>query len=65
LIVCVRPGVLLVKASPFLAVKQLIRLDFPTLLLPRNAISGKRSAGNISGLPALTTNSVSNRQPLP
>jgi hypothetical protein len=46
LIVCVRPGVLLVKASPFRPVKALIRLDFPTLLLPKKAISGKPSEGN-------------------
>jgi hypothetical protein len=30
----------------------------PTLLLPKNATSGKRSEGNVSGLPELTTNSA-------
>ena len=57
MIVCVRPGVLLVKASPRRPVRALIRLDFPTLLLPRKAISGSRSEGKSSGLPELTTNS--------
>ena len=45
-----RPGVLLVKASPLRPTRALIRLDFPTLLLPKNAISGKPSEGNCSGL---------------
>jgi hypothetical protein len=49
---------LLVKASFFFPVKQLIKLDFPTLLLPRNAISGNPSEGNASGLPELVTNSA-------
>jgi len=35
----------------------LIRLDFPTLLLPKKAISGKPSAGNWAGLAELITNS--------
>jgi hypothetical protein len=52
--VCVRPGVLLVKASPLrpplYPSRTLIRLDFPTLLLPKKAISGKPSEGNCSGL---------------
>src|ERR1041385_5910546 len=56
--VCVRPGVLLVNASPFCPVRALIRLDFPTLLLPKNAISGSPLSGKPSGLPALVTNSV-------
>src|SRR6266542_3739029 len=54
---CVRPGVLLVNANPFLPTRQLIRVDFPTLLLPKNAISGRPSEGNWSGLTELTTNS--------
>jgi hypothetical protein len=33
------------------------RLDLPTLLLPRKAISGIPSAGNCSGLLALKMNS--------
>src|SRR5271169_5493132 len=56
--VCVRPGVLLVKASFFWPVRALIKLDLPTLLLPKNATSGNRSEGNVSGLPELTTNSA-------
>ena len=47
---------LLVKASFFWPIRALIRLDFPTLLLPRNATSGRGSFGNVSGLPELTTN---------
>jgi len=54
----VRPGVLLVKASPFWPVRALMRLDFPTLLLPKNAISGSRSEGNAAGLAELTINSA-------
>src|SRR5215469_16943642 len=38
----------------------LIRLDLPTLLLPRKAISGNPSAGNRSRLLALRTNSAIN-----
>src|ERR1019366_1130846 len=40
----VRPGVLLVRAS-FAPTSELIRLDFPTLDRPRKAISGTRGAG--------------------
>src|ERR1035437_9008231 len=56
--VCVRPGVLLVNASFLWPVRALIKLDLPTLLLPKNATSGNRSEGNVSGLPELTTNSA-------
>jgi hypothetical protein len=58
--VCVRPGVLLVKASFLSPVRALIKLDFPTLLLPKKAISGSSSFGNCSGLLALPTNSAIN-----
>src|ERR1700733_7165586 len=58
--VCVRPGVLLVNASLRCPVRALIKLDFPTLLLPRNAISGRASEGNCSGLLALAKNSANN-----
>jgi hypothetical protein len=58
LIVCVRPGVLLVNAKPVCPTKALIRLDFPTLLLPKNAISGRPSEGNWFGLAELVTNSA-------
>src|SRR5271167_417976 len=40
----VRPGVLLVRAI-FAPTRELITLDFPTLDLPRNAISGAPGAG--------------------
>src|ERR1035437_3637988 len=56
--VCVRPGVLLVNASFLCPVRALIKLDLPTLLLPKNATSGNRSEGKVSGLPELTTNSA-------
>src|SRR5665811_116302 len=56
--VCVRPGVLLVNASFLWPVRALIKLDLPTLLLPKNATSGNRSEGKVSGLPELTTNSA-------
>jgi len=46
-----------VKARFLWPVRAFRRLDFPTLLLPKKAISGSRSAGNLSGLPALTINS--------
>ena len=58
MMVWVRPGVALVNASLFCPVRALIRLDLPTLLLPKNAISGNPSEGNVSGLPELTMNSV-------
>src|ERR1700722_863346 len=58
--VCVRPGVLLVKASLCCPPRALIKLDFPTLLLPKNAISGRASEGNCSGLLALAKNSAIN-----
>lgn len=38
----------------------LIRLDLPTLLLPKKAISGTPSAGKCSGLLALRMNSAIN-----
>src|SRR5438045_3195466 len=56
--VCVRPGVLLVKASLFWPMRALIRLDFPTLLLPKNATSGSRSDGKAAGWAELTMNSA-------
>src|SRR5580700_211701 len=38
--------------------RALIKLDLPTLLRPRNAISGYSSLGNRSGPEALSTNSA-------
>src|SRR5271168_1029286 len=57
---CVLPGVLLVNASFRCPAIALIRLDLPTLLLPRKAISGSPSAGNCSGRLALKMNSAIN-----
>ena len=50
MMVCVRPGVLLIKASSLRPIRAFSKLDFPTLLLPKKAISGKPSEGNCSGL---------------
>ena len=59
MMVCVRPGVELVNAKPGLPVRRLSKLDFPTLLLPRKAISGSEGAGNRSGFAALIMCSAS------
>ena len=41
---CVRPGVLDVRARPLRWSKELISEDFPTFERPRNAISGRPSS---------------------
>lgn len=48
------------KANPRCPVIALIRLDLPTLLLPRKATSGNPSAGKCSSLLALRLNSAIN-----
>src|ERR1019366_8861470 len=55
--VWVRPGVLLVLAI-LLPTSALIKLDFPTLERPRNAISGAPAGGNCSGAAAEVTKRV-------
>ena len=55
---CVRPGVLDVLANPFRCSSELISDDFPTLDLPRNAISGKSPTGQCRRSKALFTNSA-------
>src|SRR5260370_2784946 len=47
----------MVKARPFAPVRALIKLDLPTLLRPRNAISGRSCVGKCDGPEALNTNS--------
>src|SRR3954464_5246852 len=48
LIVCVRPGVLLTRAS-LVPVRELSSEDLPTFDRPRKAISGAVGAGNCAG----------------
>ena len=55
---CVRPGCELVKASFLLPAKQFNKLDFPTLLRPRNATSGVWPFGYCSGMVVLSINSA-------
>src|ERR1051326_8294776 len=50
--VCVRPGVLLVRARPRLPRSALIALDLPTFERPAKAISGTPAAGRSCGRPA-------------
>ena len=47
---CVRPGVLLTKASRVWLTNVLIALDLPALERPANAISAPAEAGNNPGL---------------
>ena len=54
--VCVRPGVELVRASPFTPSKLLSKLDLPTFERPIKATSGRPSRRNESGVAALATN---------
>src|SRR5262245_42310439 len=46
---CVRPGVELVRANPFMPNKLLIKLDLPTFERPAKTTSGRLSFGNDSG----------------
>src|SRR3954468_20842873 len=50
--VCVRPGVLLVRAKPLRPSSALMALDLPTLERPAKAISGGPTGGRSAGLPA-------------
>jgi hypothetical protein len=52
----VRPGVELVRASPFTPSKLLSKLDLPTFERPAKTISGRLSFGNDSGVWAAATN---------
>ena len=54
----VRPGVFDVRASPFRSSSELISDDLPTFDLPRNAISGRSSAGQCAREKALLINSA-------
>src|ERR671925_169156 len=56
--VCVRPGVLLVRASAFLATSALMALDLPTLERPANAISGGPGGGSSEPRPAARKNAA-------
>src|SRR5579862_7091177 len=62
LMVCVRPGVLLVLAI-LLPTSELIRLDLPTLERPTKAISGAPGGGNCRGSAAEVTKRVSTFMP--
>src|SRR6266446_2985085 len=55
---CVRPGVDEVRARPRTPNNELIKLDLPTLDLPRNAISGMLSRGQSASFSALLRNSA-------
>src|ERR1019366_1442023 len=57
LMVCVRPGVLLVGAI-LAPTSELMRLDLPTLERPRKAISGAPAGGNCRGSTAAATKRV-------
>src|SRR5215469_1190815 len=52
----VRPGVLLVRASPWRPTIALMALDLPAFERPAKATSAPRSAGNCPGAAALTRN---------
>src|SRR6185437_6036284 len=52
----VRPGVLLVRASPWRPTIALMALDLPELERPAKATSAPRSAGNCPGAAALMRN---------
>jgi len=54
--VCVRPGVLLVRARALRATSALIALDLPTLERPAKAISGGPGGGKSATRPAAHTN---------
>src|SRR5438445_5113405 len=55
---CVRPGVFEVRASPFLSSSEFISEDFPTFDRPRNATSGNPSVVQCCLSYALLTNSA-------
>ena len=55
---CVRPGVLLVRASPGWEQIQLIALDLPAFDRPANATSASLSAGHSDKSEALVKNWV-------
>jgi len=55
---CVRPGVFDVRASPFLSSSEFISEDFPTFDRPRNATSGNPSVVQWLRSKALFTNSA-------
>src|SRR5262247_3456277 len=54
--VCVRPGVLLVRARPLRPSSALMALDLPTLERPANAISGGPGGGRSAGRAAASAN---------
>src|SRR5262245_43189724 len=54
--VCVRPGVLLMRASPLRPSSALMALDLPTLERPANAISGGPGGGTSPGRAAPSAN---------
>jgi hypothetical protein len=56
LIVCVRPGVELVRANPREFVSAFSKLDLPMFERPQKATSGRLSWGKSSGCFALLTN---------
>src|SRR5579863_6988698 len=58
----VRPGVLLVRASPRRCVMALIALDLPELERPAKATSAPRSAGNCAGAAALIRKRASGKR---
>lgn len=55
---CVRPGVLDVRARPLRKSREFIREDLPTFDLPRKATSGRPSEIQCDGSNALFTNSA-------
>src|SRR6476469_6212614 len=56
--VCVRPGVLLVRASARRPVRALMALDFPTLERPANATSGGPGGGSSAMRPTARRNTA-------
>src|SRR5262245_60721030 len=56
--VCVRPGVLLVRARPLRPSSALIALDLPTLERPAKATSGGPGGGRSAGRPAAARNTA-------
>src|ERR1051326_9343522 len=57
--VCVRPGVLLVRASALRPTSALMALDLPTFERPANAISGGPGGGKSTMRPAARRNAAS------
>src|SRR5687768_5315655 len=58
LMLCVRPGVLEVRANPFLRSNELMSEDLPTFERPKKAISGLPSVTQCRFSNALLTNSA-------